>query len=61
MREETAVAVEAVRLGLDLARSRAGAADVTSKGERDLVTATDVAVEDAIREPLAEVGLPGGR
>ena len=57
-REETPAGVEAVRRGLDIARSRVGAADITSKGERDLVTATDVAVEDAIRERLARVGYP---
>jgi myo-inositol-1(or 4)-monophosphatase len=58
MRLETGGAVEAVRRGLDLARGRAGAADITSKGARDLVTATDLAVEDAIREQLAAVGYP---
>jgi myo-inositol-1(or 4)-monophosphatase len=47
-----------VERGLELARSRAGAADIASKGERDLVTATDVAVEDVIREHVASVGYP---
>jgi myo-inositol-1(or 4)-monophosphatase len=51
--------VEAVSEALGLALRRDGAADVTSKGGRDLVTATDVAVEDALREFLArESGLP---
>jgi len=54
----TAAALEAVEGGLAIARSRAGAADITSKGGRDLVTATDVAVEDAIRERLADIGHP---
>jgi myo-inositol-1(or 4)-monophosphatase len=56
--KETALAIEAVEGGLGIARGRAGAADITSKGGRDLVTATDVAVEDAIRERLADVGHP---
>lgn len=51
---ETLVAVEAVGRALELARRRAGAEDITSKGGRDVVTATDVAVEDAIR------GIVGG-
>ena len=49
VRPGTRVAVAAVRHGLDLARERAGADEITSKGGRDLVTATDIAVEDAIR------------
>jgi myo-inositol-1(or 4)-monophosphatase len=55
---ETAVAIEAVERGLAIAQSRVGAADITSKGGRDLVTATDVAVEDAIQESLAPAGHP---
>jgi len=47
-RAETVVAIDAVGRALDLARRRVGATDVTSKGGRDLVTATDVAVEDAV-------------
>ena len=46
----TAIAISAVRRGLDLAQSRVGADEITSKGGRDLVTATDTAVEDAIRD-----------
>jgi myo-inositol-1(or 4)-monophosphatase len=57
-RADTISAIEAVGRGLAIARSRAGAADITSKGGRDLVTATDVAVEDAIREHLAAMGHP---
>jgi myo-inositol-1(or 4)-monophosphatase len=58
LRPETLLATEAVQRALELARVRAGAADISSKGARDLVTATDVAVEDAIREQLASVGYP---
>src|SRR3954451_22433184 len=54
MRSETEAALAAVTVGLKLARSRAGASEITSKGGRDLVTATDVAVEDAIRAVLLE-------
>jgi myo-inositol-1(or 4)-monophosphatase len=50
IRPETRVAIEAVERGLALALSGVGADDVTSKGGRDLVTATDVAVEDMVRE-----------
>jgi myo-inositol-1(or 4)-monophosphatase len=49
IRPETRVAIEAVERGLALARSGVGADDVMSKGGRDLVTATDVAVEDVVR------------
>src|SRR5919206_4828696 len=52
MRPETEAALAAVEVGLDLARRRVGAERITSKGGRDLVTATDVAVEDAIRSTL---------
>src|SRR5260370_24270752 len=43
------VAIGAVERALELARRRVGAADITAKEGRDLVTATDVAVEDAVR------------
>jgi myo-inositol-1(or 4)-monophosphatase len=56
--KETPTAVDAVDAALAIARSRAGAADITSKGGRDLVTATDVAVEDSIRRALVAEGLP---
>ena len=52
MRAETKAALAAVEVGLDLARRRVGAERITSKGGRDLVTATDIAVEDAIRSTL---------
>ena len=58
-RRETLVAVDAVGRALDLARRRVGADAITSKGGRDLVTATDVAVEDAIRDLMTSaVGFP---
>lgn len=58
-RKETLVALAAVERALDLARGRVGASDITLKGARDLVTATDVAVEDAVRRVLGEMlGLP---
>jgi myo-inositol-1(or 4)-monophosphatase len=58
-RSETRVAVDAVGRALDLARRRVGADAITSKGGRDLVTATDVAVEDAIRAMVSNaVGFP---
>ena len=49
IRPATRVAIRAVRRGLELARSRVGAEEITSKGGRDRVTATDIAVEDEIR------------
>jgi len=52
-RPETVVAIDAVGRGLSVALSGVGAADVRFKGERDLVTATDIAVEDAIRDIVA--------
>ena len=57
-RSETRAALSAVDAGLRIALARAGADKVTLKGVRDLVTATDVAVEDAVRAALAETGLP---
>lgn len=47
--------MEAARRAVALVVSRSGAADVSSKGGRDLVTATDVASEDVIREVLGGV------
>jgi myo-inositol-1(or 4)-monophosphatase len=52
MRAETRAALAAVEVGLELTRRRTGAGRITSKGGRDLVTDTDVAVEDAIRLAL---------
>lgn len=58
-RPETRAAVSAVEAGLRLALSRAGAADIRSKGGRDLVTATDIAVEDTVRDVLGRAfGFP---
>jgi myo-inositol-1(or 4)-monophosphatase len=58
-RGETLVAIDAVGRALDLARRRGGADAITSKGGRDLVTATDIAVEDAVRATLSSaVGFP---
>ena len=48
VRPATRVAIAAVRRGLELTRARAGAEEIASKGGRDLVTATDIAVEDEI-------------
>ena len=65
-RPETLVAIEAVERALELARGRVGASDIELKGPRDLVTATDVAVEDAVRGILGQalsfpvVGEEGG-
>jgi myo-inositol-1(or 4)-monophosphatase len=54
VRPETLAALEAVRVGLDIARARSGAEAVRSKGGRDIVTAVDVAVERAVRKSLTE-------
>lgn len=54
LREETVVAIGAVTAALERARSRVGAGEVTHKGARDVVTATDVAIEDQVRALLAE-------
>jgi len=55
-RPETAGAITAARRALDLTRSRQGASDIRPKEGRDLVTATDVAVEDAVRAILSPFG-----
>ncbi len=58
-RPQTLAAVQAVGRALDLARQASGRADVTPKAGRDIVTSTDIAVENAIRELLAaSTGLP---
>jgi myo-inositol-1(or 4)-monophosphatase len=57
-RPETLVAIDAVERGLELARSRVGAGDVTSKGGRDLVTATDIAVEEMVRGIVGALPFP---
>jgi myo-inositol-1(or 4)-monophosphatase len=53
-RRETTVAIEAVERALDLTRRGVGADELTMKAARDLVTATDIAVEDAIRRAFGE-------
>lgn len=57
-RPETLLAIEAVRCGLALAQRGVGRAEISEKGDRDLVTATDVAVEDEVRRILGEGGSP---
>jgi myo-inositol-1(or 4)-monophosphatase len=51
-RPETRVAIEAVAQGMEIVRRGDGAGEITAKGPRDLVTATDVVVEDLIRSTL---------
>jgi myo-inositol-1(or 4)-monophosphatase len=53
-RPETLVAIDAVKRGLAIARCGIGADDITGKGGRDLVTVTDVDVEDAVRGMVAD-------
>lgn len=53
-RPETRKAMAVVEQALRLARRAEGAGDIASKGERDVVTATDVAVEDVVRARLTE-------
>src|SRR5258706_7572046 len=53
MRPETRTAIRAVGIAREIADSRDGAGQITSKGGIDLVTATDIACEDAIRAELA--------
>lgn len=53
-RPETLKAIDAVARALELAERGIGADNITSKGGRDLVTATDVAVEDAVRALLTD-------
>jgi myo-inositol-1(or 4)-monophosphatase len=48
-RPETETAINAVERALDHVRSRVGAEELTLKGARDVVTATDLTVEDEIR------------
>lgn len=52
MRPETETAILAVAAAMEIADSREGAGDVTSKGGIDLVTAADVRCEDTIRALL---------
>jgi myo-inositol-1(or 4)-monophosphatase len=57
IRTATRVAVQVVRRGLELARGGVGAEKITSKGERDLVTETDIAVEDEIRRIVEDASI----
>lgn len=52
MRLQTDAAIRAAGIAQRIADSRAGADQIKSKGGIDLVTATDVACEDAIRSEL---------
>jgi myo-inositol-1(or 4)-monophosphatase len=54
VRPETVIAIDAVAKALGRARGRVGAGEVTLKGARDVVTATDVAIEDEVRSALAD-------
>jgi myo-inositol-1(or 4)-monophosphatase len=59
LRSETVTAIDAVERGLSIALGGVGRTAITSKGPRDLVTETDLAVEVAIRAALGESsGLP---
>ena len=58
LRRETSISLAAVGAGLQIVMSGTGMADVVLKGERDLVTATDVAVEDSLRSALEAAGVP---
>ena len=53
-RLETLVVIDAVKRAVTIARRGVGAEDITAKGGRDLVTVTDVAVEDSVRGIVAE-------
>ncbi len=54
LRPETEVAIQAARRAVEIADSRTDADQRESKGGIDLVTGTDLACEDAIREDLLE-------
>ncbi|MBO0835845.1 MAG: inositol monophosphatase [Actinobacteria bacterium] len=54
-RPETALAIKAGRRALKLAGSGRGAGDVRIKGTRDLVTDTDITVEDTLRGILSQL------
>src|SRR5258705_12906402 len=58
-RREPVVAMGAVERALEVVRRGGGAKDIISKGARDVVTATDVAVEDAVRDIVHDaLGFP---
>jgi fructose-1,6-bisphosphatase/inositol monophosphatase family enzyme len=58
LRAETEAAIRSVSIAIAIADSREGADEVDSKGGIDIVTATDVRCEDAIRGELARA-FPG--
>jgi myo-inositol-1(or 4)-monophosphatase len=49
LRDDTRAALDAIELALALIARHSGEHDLRSKGDHDLVTATDLAVEDAVR------------
>jgi myo-inositol-1(or 4)-monophosphatase len=53
-RPETLAAIEAVKRAFTIVRRGVGANDITAKAGRDLVTVTDVAVEDSVRSAMAD-------
>lgn len=53
-RPETTVAIEAVERALSMGRRALGSGAITAKGERDLVTDTDVAIEEAVRRIVGD-------
>lgn len=57
-RPESQAAIEAVEHALAISRRREGAEHIRLKGDRDLVTATDVAVEEAVRDVVSALGMP---
>ena len=52
MRQETEVAIQVAARAVKLADDRVGAEEITSKGGIDLVTNTDIMIEDLIRSEL---------
>ena len=52
-RRETQAAITAAQRALDLALNRVASARVSVKGGRDIVTSSDIAAEDLIRQALA--------
>ena len=52
MRQETEVAIQVAARAVKLADDRVGAEEITSKGGIDLVTNTDIMIEDLIRNEL---------
>lgn len=53
MRQETRVAIRVASEAIKLADAREGADEVTSKGGIDLVTNTDIMIEDLVRNELS--------